>query len=339
MMPARHPIPPHVRLPILRAAIITRVEELPTGTVTMLFSDIEGSTLLLRRLGDRYGEALSAHRALLRAAFGAHGGREMDTEGDSFFVVFPRARDAVNCCVAAQRSWRPTNGPQVPRSAYGWEFIPASPPATRRDTSGWTCTGRRGSPPPRRRPGGAVRCHAGAVEEAFAHRGLVRDLGWHRLKDIEAPERIHQLVVPGLADRFPPLKSLGAESSVPVPPTPLVGREEEVEKICAPCGTGARLVTLTGAGGVGKTRLALMAAATLGEAFPHGVFFLPLAAVTEGDAMWRAIADGLGVGGEEPVPAATEYLSRRHALLVLDSLEQLHEAAVSWPPFCRPLPS
>ncbi len=317
-----------MRLPIWRAVIITRVEELPTGTVTMLFSDIEESTLLLRRLGDRYGEALSAHRALLREAFGAHGGREMDTEGDSFFVVFPRARDAVNCCVAAQRSLAAHQWPAGATVRVRMGIHTGEP--TRHEEGYVGLDVHRAARIAATAHGAQVVLSDATrvlVEEALPAEVSVRDPGWHRLKDIEAPERIHQLVVPGLADRFPPLKSLGAESSVPVPPTPLVDREEDVERICAALRRpGARLVTLTGAGGVGKTRLALMAAATLGEAFPHGVFFLPLAAVTEGDAMWRAIADGLGVGGEEPVPAATEYLSRRHALLVLDSLEQLHEA-------------
>src|SRR6202043_3148397 len=110
----------------------------------------------------------------------------------------------------------------------------------------------------------------------------VRDLGWHRLKDIEEPERIYQLAAPGLPERFPPLKSLGAPSRLPVPLTPMVGRDADLGQVCAALtGPGARLVTLTGTGGVGKSRLALAAAASLGQQFQHGVFFIALAAVRD----------------------------------------------------------
>jgi predicted ATPase len=157
----------------------------------------------------------------------------------------------------------------------------------------------------------------------------VRDLGWHRLKDIEVPERIYQLVAPGLAEGFPPLKSLGAPSRLPVPMTALVGRERELEQVrAALMRPEVRLVTLTGAGGVGKTRLSLAAAASLDQAFPHGVFFVPLAAVRDAGVMWKTIADGLDVTGDGPAAdAVTGYLVDRQALLVLDNLEQLDGAA------------
>jgi predicted ATPase len=157
----------------------------------------------------------------------------------------------------------------------------------------------------------------------------VRDLGWHRLKDVEAPEHIYQLVAPGLPDRFPQLKSLGAQSRLPVPLTPLVGRDADLVQVCAALtGPGIRLVTLTGTGGVGKTRLSLAAAASLDQEFPHGVFFVPLAAVRDGEVMWKTIADTLDVAGDGPAAdAVTAYLAGRRALLVLDNLEQLHAAA------------
>ena len=110
----------------------------------MLFSDIEGSTVLLRGLGDRYGEALSAQRALLRAAFSSFGGQEMGTEGDSFFVVFQSARDAVRCCVAAQRALPRMAGPAGSRCGSGWVCIRGSPPGTKMGTSGWMSIGRYG---------------------------------------------------------------------------------------------------------------------------------------------------------------------------------------------------
>jgi predicted ATPase len=157
----------------------------------------------------------------------------------------------------------------------------------------------------------------------------LRDLGWHRLKDIEAPEHIYQLAAAGLPDQFPPLRSLGAQTSLPVPLTPLVGRDNNLSRLRTEIQQpGVRLVTLTGTGGVGKTRLALAAASSLGDAFPHGVYFVPLAAVRDAEVMWKAIADDLDAGADRPAAeAATEYLSKRQAMLVLDNLEQLDGAS------------
>ena len=304
--------------------------EFPTGTITLLFSDVEGSTALLGRLGDRYGEALSTERALLRACFAEFGGHEMGTEGDSFFVVFQSAGAAVSCCVAAQRAL----------SAPAWP-------------DGVTVRVRMGlhSGEPTRHEDGyigldvhraariAAAAHGGQVVLSDATRLLaasrlpagasVRDLGFHRLKDIEAPERIYQLVASGLQERFPPLKSLGASTSMPVPMTPLVGRDGDLEQLRAVFGRPElRLVTLTGLGGVGKTRMALAAAASLAEIFPHGVFFVALAAVRDAEVMWKTLAGSLDVSGEGPAAdAVTGYLSERRALLVLDNLEQLEGAA------------
>jgi len=306
------------------------VAELPTGTVTMLFSDIEGSTVLVRRLGERYGEALSAQRTLLRAAFRSFGGRELSTEGDSFFVVFESARAAVGCCVAGQRALAGYDWPDGATVRVRMGLHSGEP--TRHEDNYVGLDVHRAARI-------AATAHGGQVVLSDATRHLVesrlaadvslRDLGWHRLKDIEAPERIYQLVVAGLPDRFPPLKSLGAQSRLPVPMTPLVGRERDLEHVLATLtGPGIRLVTLTGTGGVGKTRLSLAAAAALDQEFPHGVFFIPLAAVRDGAVMWKTIADGLDVTAEGPAAdAVTGYLGDRRALLVLDNLEQLDGAA------------
>jgi predicted ATPase/serine/threonine protein kinase len=304
--------------------------ELPTGTLTMLFSDIEGSTVLVRRLGERYGEALSAQRTLLRAAFRSFGGRELSTEGDSFFVVFESANAAVGCCVAGQRALAGHDWPDdvMVRVRMG---LHSGEPTRHEDNYVGLDVHRAARI--------AAAAHGGQVVLSDATRHLVesrlaadvslRDLGWHRLKDIEAPERIYQLVVTGLPDRFPSLKSLGAQSRLPVPMTPLVGRERDLEQVLATLtGPGIRLVTLTGTGGVGKTRLSLAAAAALDEEFPQGVFFIALAVVRDAEVMWKTIADGLDVTADGPAAdAVTGYLLDRRALLVLDNLEQLDGAA------------
>jgi predicted ATPase/class 3 adenylate cyclase len=306
------------------------VAELPTGTLTMLFSDIEGSTVLVRRLGERYGEALSAQRTLLRAAFRSFGGRELSTEGDSFFVVFESASAAVSCCVAGQRALAGHDWPDGAAVRVRMGLHSGEP--TRHEDNYVGLDVHRAARI-------AAAAHGGQVVLSDATRHLVesrlaadvslRDLGWHRLKDIEAPERIYQLVVAGLPDRFPSLKSLGAQSRLPVPMTPLVGRERDLEQVLATLtGPGIRLVTLTGTGGVGKTRLSLAAAAALDQDFPQGVFFIPLAAVRDAEVMWKTIADTLDVAADGPAAdAVTGYLRDRRALLVLDNLEQLDGAA------------
>ena len=293
----------------------------------MLFSDIEGSTALLSRLGDRYGEALSAHRAMLRMAITAWGGREMSTEGDSFFVVFSSAADAVGCALAAQRElagydWPGGDSVRVRMGLHSGEPTPHEDNYIGMDVH--------------RAARIAATAHGGQVVLSEATVGLaaslpngvsVVDLGFHRLKDIAVPERIYQLAGPGLREDFPRLKSLGTQASLPVPATPLVGRDEDLARLRAVLsGPDVRLVTLTGVGGVGKTRLSLAAAAALETAFPHGVFFVALAAVRDADVMWKTLADSLDVDGEDQA-AVTEHVRDRRALLVLDNLEQLHGAA------------
>ena len=306
------------------------MQELPSGTVTLLFSDIEGSTALLGRLGDSYAEALSAQRTLLRAAFLAARGQELGTEGDSFFVVFESAGDAVRSCVAGQRALAGHDWPggAAVRVRMG---LHSGEPARHEDGYIGLDVHRAARI--------AAAAHGGQVVLSDTTRQLVqsrlpadvtlRDLGWHRLKDIEAPEHIYQLVAADLDERFPPLRSLGARTSLPLALTPLVGRDDDLSRLRTEIQQpGVRLVTLTGTGGVGKTRLALAAASSLSDAFPHGVYFVPLAAVRDGEVMWKTIAEDLDVGGDRPAAeAVTQHLSERQALLVLDNLEQLDGAA------------
>ncbi len=301
--------------------------ELPTGTVTMLFSDIEGSTLLLSRLGSAYAEALDGQRKVLRKAWAAHGGTEMGTEGDSFFVVFPTAPDAVAAATQAQRELASYPWPGGERVRVRMGIHTGSP--TVHDGGYVGMDVHRAA-----RIAGAA--HGGQVVVSSATAELVslgddvrlRDLGSHRLKDIPAPEHLFQLAMEGLQTEFPSLKTLGAASSLPVPTTPLVGRDGELAELTALLRSpGVRLVTLTGPGGSGKTRLAIGVAQRLVEMFPDGVFFVPLAAVSTVEVMWTSIAEVLDVPPEDRVPPSLfSYLAHRSALLVLDNLEQLSGA-------------
>src|SRR6184192_436713 len=244
------------------------MRELPAGTVTFLFTDIEGSTRLLQELGDAYADALAEHRRVLREAFARHGGVEVDTQGDAFFVAFARAKDAVAAAAEGQRAL--DGGPICVRIG----LHTGEPLVTDEGYIG-------------------IDVHRAARIAAVGHGGQVllsrstcdlvgadglRDLGDHRLKDLTAPERIYQL---GDGD-FPLLKSLNA-TNLPVAANPLVGRERELADLTARLRDSTRLVTLTGPGGTGKTRLALQAAAELVEEFRGGVFFVALAAVSASD--------------------------------------------------------
>ena len=302
------------------------VVELPSGTVSLLFSDIEGSTVLLSRLGTAYAEALDGQRQVLRAAWAAHGGTELGTEGDSFFVVFETARAAVAAAAQAQREL----------AVYPW-------PAGERVRVRMGI--HTGSPQPH--DGGYVGMdvHRAARIAGSAHGGQVvlsaataslldgcapsgaslRDLGSHRLKDIAATERLFQLVVEGLPSEFPALKTLGTASSLPVPASALVGRVGELAELTALLGQPeVRLVTLTGPGGSGKTRLAISLSRGLVQSFDDGVFFVPLATVTSPAAMWTSIGGVLDVSADQrDTVALLAHLAHRSALFVLDNLEQL----------------
>jgi predicted ATPase/class 3 adenylate cyclase len=304
--------------------------ELPTGTVSMLFSDIEGSTALLSRLGPAYVQALTAQRNVLRSAWSAHAGIEMGTEGDSFFVVFSTAPAAVAAAMQAQREL----------ADYPWP-------------EGETVRVRMGvhTGSPVVHDGGYVGMdvHRAARIAGAAHGGQVvlsevtarlieaaglpadvrlKDLGSHQLKDIPQAEHLFQLTIAGLQSEFPALKTLGAGSSLPRPATPLVGRDGELAELTAVLRSpDVRLMTLTGPGGSGKTRLAIGVAQRLTDAFPDGVYFVSLAAATTAEVMWTSIAEVLDVPPEGRIPPGFFlHVAHRSALFVLDNLEQLHGA-------------
>ena len=282
--------------------------DLPAGTVTFLFTDIEGSTRLLHELGDAYADALAEHRRALRDAFERHGGVEVDTQGDAFFVAFARATDALAPADDAQGALG--DGPIRVRMG----IHTGEPHVTEEGYVGLDV---------HRAARIAAVGHGGQVLVSQSTRELVDseellDLGEHRLKDLTAPERIHQLG----EGRFPPLRSLN-QSTLPVQPTPFVGREKELgEVISLLRQRGTRLLTLTGAGGSGKTRLAVQAAAEVVEDHEHGVWWIPLQEVRDTDRVEAAIASALGAGGD-----LAAYIGARRMLLVLDNFEQVSEAA------------
>jgi predicted ATPase/class 3 adenylate cyclase len=301
--------------------------ELPTGTVTFLFTDIEGSTKLLHELGDEYATVLAEHRRILRDAFAAHDGVEVDTQGDAFFVAFARARDAVAAAAAAQRAL--ASGPiQVRMGIHTGEPL-------RTDEGYVGMDIHRGARIAASGHGGQVLISQTArelVQDDLPEEFALRDLGEHRLKDLSRPQRIFQLVADDLALDFPPLASLeNRATNLPPQPTPLIGRERElaevVELVRRP---EVRLLTLTGPGGAGKTRLLLQAAADLLDDFGDGVFFVGLSGIAEPSLVVSTIAQALGVkeaGGLSPEESLEQFLHDRELLLVLDNLEHLLDAA------------
>jgi predicted ATPase len=282
-------------------------DELPTGTVTFLFTDVEGSTKLLHELGaEAYSSVLSEHRRILRDAFTAHGGVEVDTQGDAFFVAFPTALDAVQAASDAQhalttgpirvRIGMHTGTPHVTEEGYVGEDVHKG---ARIASAG----------------------HGGQVLMSNETRALVSvevtDLGEHRLKDFGEAVAIFQL---GSA-RFPPLKTI-SNTNLPRPASSFIGREHEVEQVVASLRDGARLLTLTGPGGSGKTRLSIEAAAKLVPQFRNGVFWVGLAPLRDPALVTGTIAQTLGAKDD-----LAEHIGEREMLLLLDNLEQVVAAA------------
>ena len=289
--------------------------ELPSGTVTFLFTDIEGSTRLLHELGDAYADALAEHRRVLRDAFARHDGVEVDTQGDSFFVAFSRASDAL---AAAREAQAALNGPVWVRMG----LHTGEPLVTDEGYVGIDV---------HRAARIAAAGHGGQVLVSQSTRDLVgadglRDLGEHRLKDLTAPERIYQLG----GDDFPPLASLN-RTNLPVATSPLIGRVRELGDLLELIRDGTRLVTITGPGGTGKTRLALQAAAEVVAEFDNGVFWVPLAAIRDDALIPAAITRAAEV-------QALDDLRNRRVLLLLDNLEHLAGAPDSVAELIRSAP-
>ena len=294
--------------------------ELPGGTVTLLFTDIEGSTRMLQELGrDAYVRALTDHRRLLREAFAARGGVEVEMQGDSFFFAFPAARDAVGAAVAGQRAL----------AEHEWDAEPIRVRIGLHTGEPIQADGLYAGLDVHRAARVMSAAHGGQILLSQATADLIqeelddgvelRDLGEHRLKDLSASQRLFQPVVTGLPSEFPPLTTLAsAETNLPVAASPLIGRERELGELVALLANGSRAVTITGTGGSGKTRLALQAAAELIGRFPDGVFWAALAPLTDPALVLPTIAQALGVKDD-----LGRHLAGRTTLLMLDNFEHV----------------
>jgi predicted ATPase len=293
----------------------------------MLFTDIEGSTRLLRSLGDRYREVLSDQRTIIRAAIAAHGGHEMGTEGDSFFVVFSSAMPAVNAAVDAQRALATHEWPLDATVRVRMGLETGEP--VRHEDNYMGIDVHRAARIAGTANGAQIVIGQSAqedVKDLLASHLTLRDLGLHRLKDLAGLEHLFQVVINGVPDITTPVKSLGAPSNLPQLAAPLVGRGSELEATRTRLAS-ARLVTLTGPGGVGKTSLALEVARLVEHDYPDGVYFVELEETRTTGAAWEALTGALGlVTDEVPEEAVVNHLAGRRALLVLDNLEQLDGA-------------
>ena len=293
------------------------------STVAILFSDIEGSTRLLQTLGPGYADLLMTHRRLLRDAYGAHGGIERGIEGDSFFMTFPTARDAV--CAArdgqlalAEHDWG--DAAHAVRVRMGVhlgevELLDDAVIGLAVHETARVCSAAHGGQV-------LVSSTAQRLADPLPEPSSWTDLGSHRLKDVPTPVHLLQLTHPGLVADFPPLRLQGGvRNNLPLPASTFVGREAELAQVRTLLGQG-RLVTITGTGGVGKTRIALRAAADHVERFFDGVRLVDLAPVHEPDAVLATFAETVTSSAGTPEELGAE-LSDRQMLLVVDNCEHL----------------
>jgi predicted ATPase len=278
--------------------------DLPDGTVTFLFTDVEGSTKLLHELGaEAYAEALAEHRRVVREAVAEHGGVEVDTQGDAFFVAFPTAPGALAAAAAARdaldipvRMGLHLGTPLLTDEGY------VGPDVHRAARIAAAGHGRQ--------------ILISASTAALVGDESLHDLGPHRLKDLSAPERIHQLG----DEEFPPLKSLH-QTNLPIPATPFLGRVREVPELLELL-DGSRLLTLTGPGGTGKTRLALQGAALAADGYPEGVWWVPLGPLRDPQLVLTTASQALGAKN-----GPAEHIGDKRMLVLFDNFEQVVDAA------------
>ena len=298
---------------------------LPSGEVTFMFTDIEGSTRLVHELGNEYAEALSRHRALLRDAFAHHGGVEVVTTGDGFFAAFEDPDEALGAAVEAQRVLGLQQWPRGATIGVRIGLHTGHPTIVDGDYVGLDV---------HRASRIADSGHGGQIVLSDATRGLLgttetRDLGVHRLKGLEEPEHIFQVVVAGLRSDFPPLRSLTPATNIPLALEPIVGRAREVEELHGLLTeSDKRLITIHGPGGAGKTRLAAEVAIRVLNEFVDGAFFVDLT-TSKADEVEMTIADALDLvsGAEASESDLATRIGSKTMLLVLDNFEQAIAAA------------
>ena len=303
----------------------------PSGTVTFLLTDIEGSTLLLERLGPAWGATLDAHHELLRSAIEGAGGQQVNASGDAVFAVFARPPDAVAAAAAAQRALAAAEWTKGVRLRVRMGLHTGEAERAGQDYAGLDV--HRAARISAAAHGGQVLLSSAThalTERALPEGVRLRDLGEHRLKDLSRPERLHQLCIDGLPAEFPPPRTLDAwRDALPKQPTTFIGRERELAEARALL-EGSRALTLTGPGGTGKTRLALQVAAESCEAYRDRAVFVALATLEDPSLVASTIAAAIGVQEEAGRPiltSLTERLAGMEVLLVLDNYEQLLVAA------------
>ena len=309
------------------------MSERPAGTITFLFTDIEGSSRRWQEQPEAMKTALARHDALLRQAIEEQGGYVFKTVGDAFYGAFPTAPDALEAALRGQRllqaeAWQGLDPLRVRMALHtgtadergGDYFGPALTRVARLLSAGY---------------GGQTLLSQATYELVRDHLPAdvqVRDLGEHRLKDLARPERVYQVIAPDLPTDFGPLRTLDRRPhNLPVQPTPLIGREVETRQVASLLRRAdVRLVTLTGPGGTGKTRLGLQVAADTLDEFADGVIFVALAAVTDPTLVGHTLAQTLNVReqtGRTTLDSLKDYLRDKHLLLLLDNFEQVVEAA------------
>ncbi len=304
--------------------------ELPTGTVTFLISDIEGSTRLAANLGPDWPAVLGEHASLIRKAVTSEGGVEVSTEGDSFFCVFVDPAAALRASVGVVRSMAMHSWPEEGRVSvriglHAGDGVLGGDNYVGLDVHRAARIAAAGH-------GGQIllsESMATAVENQLPGGVELRRLGRYRLKDLDDPEQLSQVLVAGLSTEFAPLRTLEVTVRVPTPRSTLVGRSEEIAHVVSLV-EDARMVTLTGPGGTGKSRVAIAAAHRLAGMFPDGVFFVPLDSVTDPELVTGTILGVLGVtsrGASDPSQQLEDYLEGRQVLLVLDNFEHVLDAA------------
>jgi predicted ATPase/class 3 adenylate cyclase/DNA-binding XRE family transcriptional regulator len=303
---------------------------LPSGTIHLLFSDIGGSTQLAQQLGAKYVHVLEKHKHILRDAFARWNGREVSTQGDAFFAVFSRGTDAISAAVEAQRTLARETWPEDVRLQVRMGIHTGEPMLVNQDYVGVDvhraariCTAAY--------PGQVLLSNETRVivGRQLPEGMTLREVGKYRLKDLNEPEHLYQLVIEDLPSNFPPLKSLEVmPNNLPVQLTSFIGREREMDEIRLLLGS-ARLITLTGAGGTGKTRLAIEVTRTIGDRYPDGIWLMDFAVLPEPSLIWQSMAAVLDVRDEPNrslVQTLSDFLRSKKLLLLFDNCEHLISA-------------